>query len=176
VGVVVGAKGRIRGGRRAGKGAGPSRTGFHPSRPYKVLLAKGLLMKVRKVSPHNGMFALLFYVTVGSAFAADVSSRKDDLGTPIIDISGTIEKGDLNKIKKTSAKLVQSLRRLRKYNLEFSPKYAWGRNRRGDTNRKILFAKSWPKWTVTGQSSLLRAARMKGFSLNQKSRGNTGST
>lgn len=53
--------------------------------------------------------AILLTVISTCAVGADISLQKDSWGDPIVDISGTIEKGDLVKIKKASAALIRSL-------------------------------------------------------------------
>lgn len=73
-------------------------------------------MEAKNISPRNIVFALLLYAIMRSAFGAEVSVGRDINGFPIIDISGKIEKGDLNKIKKTSAKVILSSG---EYNLNF---------------------------------------------------------
>lgn len=55
--------------------------------------------------------ALAILLTAISTYAvgADVSLQKDSSGNPIVNISGTIAKGDLVKVKKASAALIRSL-------------------------------------------------------------------
>lgn len=73
-------------------------------------------MGTKNISPQNIVFTLLLYAILESAFGAMVSVERDFQGYPIIEISGKIEKGDLNKIKTTSAKVILSLG---EYNLSF---------------------------------------------------------